>query len=242
MRLKIAMAHHKTPKDGDPALRDSRYIHIGTGEARSCPTIHHDNDGEDNIAELNYTFCELTHLYWLWKHLDELIDEDTEYIGLCHYRRRFDLNSLEGMLEVMKPDIVCSAPAPIGVYDIRHQYWAAHNKEDFELMLGHIKESFVHQKNPYITDAWLGMRLLPAPYNCVVMRKELFKDWCNRMFAVLLDIYNKRKADIQTRDKYQQRAMGFLGERFTSWYVSQMACGLKKNVVAIGMEKTEGAI
>lgn len=86
------------------------------------------------------------------------------------------------------------------------------------------------------------MRLLPAPYNCVVMRKELFKDWCNRMFAVLLDIYKKRKEDIETRDTYQRRAMGFLGERFTSWYVSQMACGAKKNVVAIGMEKTEGAI
>lgn len=45
------------------------------------------------------------------------------------------------------------------------------------------------------------------------------------MFAVLLDIYKKRKDDIETRDTYQRRAMGFLGERFTSWYVSQMACG-----------------
>lgn len=223
--FKIAMAHHKEPKDGDPILRNPHYIHIGTGEARKCPDIFHDDDGEDNIGSLNGTFCELTHLYWLWKNQKRVVGDNVPYIGLCHYRRRFDLDKIDKLIDAHNPDIICSTPAGIGRYDIETQYTLAHKKSDFDELLGYIKESWLNSSHPEVTDGWRKMGYLPAPYNCVVMKRELFNDWCGRMFPVLLDLYGKLKDDISTRDDYQKRAMGFLGERFTSFYVTQQALG-----------------
>lgn len=44
------------------------------------------DDTGDNIAEKNKTYSELTALYWVWKNLPNI---DSDYIGLCHYRRYF---------------------------------------------------------------------------------------------------------------------------------------------------------
>lgn len=43
------------------------------------------------------------------------------------------------------------------------------------------------------------------------------------MFPVLDDIFDKRVEDIRKRDDYQRRAIAFLGERFTSWFVTHKA-------------------
>lgn len=41
-----------------------------------------------------------------------------------------------------------------------------------------------------------------APYNCFVMRKDIFEDWADRLFPVLEDFYRKHKDDIDGRDNY----------------------------------------
>lgn len=50
----------------------------------------------DSISGLNMEFCELTGIYWAWKHLKEL--DNPEYVGFMHYRRHFIFNNayLEG--------------------------------------------------------------------------------------------------------------------------------------------------
>jgi len=48
------------------------------------------DDSGDNISDKNAHYGELTGHYWLWKNL--LPSLDTEYVGVCQYRRFLDFN------------------------------------------------------------------------------------------------------------------------------------------------------
>ena len=198
-----------------------------------------DEDFKDNILDRNWTYCETTTPYLVWKNQDKLLDKDTEYVGMQQYRRRFDLKQVQKMLEDSSIDIICSTPASIGTvgqqYGIEGQYFAAHNKEDFALLKYLIREQFWHQKSKDVTSRWLRSPLLVAPYNCFIMKRHLFNDYCERIYRVLNDIYQKRVQDICSRDNYQRRAIGFLAERFTSWYIYTMALGEGKVVGQVNM-------
>ena len=146
--------------------------------------------------------------------------KDTTHLGLCHYRRRFDIDEVQALADMHNFDIVCATPESMGTaglqFGIKGQYIAAHNAEDWNLFEDLIRESSLHQQNPEVTDRWMKAIMLFAPCNLVVVKRSLLDDWCDRMFRVLNDIYEKRIDDIKTRDNYQRRAIGFLAERFTS--------------------------
>ena len=125
-------------------------------------------------------------------------------------------------------------PAGIGNHTIDEQYKLAHNADDWEEFKGYLRECYYHRENKGVTENWLNFPALVAPYNCFVMRKDIFVDWCDRLFSVLDDFYKKHKSDIDKRDNYQRRAIGFLGERFTSWYATQQSAR-GNNVVMLPM-------
>ena len=83
-KLKIVVCYHKDWI----YIADDRYLPIQVGRinAKEILPIQGDEEG-DNISSLNYTYCELTGLYWAWKNID------ADYIGLCHYRRYFTFES-----------------------------------------------------------------------------------------------------------------------------------------------------
>ena len=82
-KVKILVAIHKA----DKVYGDKVYMPIQVGKSLSEFNLgfQGDNTG-DNISEMNSMFCELTAHYWAWKNL-----KDVDYIGLCHYRRYFDI-------------------------------------------------------------------------------------------------------------------------------------------------------
>ncbi len=55
---------------------------VGASKNMNVDNFITDNKG-DNISNKNASFCELTGLYWIWKHTKN------ENIGLAHYRRYF---------------------------------------------------------------------------------------------------------------------------------------------------------
>ncbi|MCZ4243488.1 DUF4422 domain-containing protein [Pedobacter punctiformis] len=62
---------------------------IQVGRKSSTLELGFTSDDEgDNIADKNDTHSELTALYWIWKNMDKI---DSNWIGLCHYRRYFIL-------------------------------------------------------------------------------------------------------------------------------------------------------
>ena len=77
----IVVACHKPYWKSDDSIY--QYVEAGTAlHTHPISDMLHDNTGR-HISEKNETFCELTALYWAWKNLD------SDYLGLCHYRRYF---------------------------------------------------------------------------------------------------------------------------------------------------------
>lgn len=76
---------------------DEIFLPIQVGKMRNDVDLGIQTDcqinGEscENISEKNNVYCEMTAMYWAWKNITELYP-DIDYIGLCHYRRYFNVD------------------------------------------------------------------------------------------------------------------------------------------------------
>lgn len=160
----------------------------------------------DHISEKNRQYCELTALYWIWK------NDCSEYAGLCHYRRHFELDvEMLQKLAVSDIDVVLTVPI-LNVPSIREVYRHDHVERDWDVMLEAIR--------------MLAAEYLPAAielqngtfyygYNMFIARKEILNDYCAWLFPILAycEAYCGEKEDV-----YQKRYIGFLAERLLSVY------------------------
>jgi hypothetical protein len=94
-KVSIYIAYHKESH----FVQNEVYVPIQVGRALSnkvLPNIIGDDTG-DNISRLNPTYCELTATYWAWKN-----DKDSDYIGICHYRRFFSCEKINGSIRLFR--------------------------------------------------------------------------------------------------------------------------------------------
>ena len=81
MKTKIfVMTHKKFQQPKDKEL----YIPLHVGRKLGKNLGYMGDDTGDSISNRNPLYGELTGMYWLWKNYT-----DTDYIGICHYRRYF---------------------------------------------------------------------------------------------------------------------------------------------------------
>ena len=164
------------------------------------------DDRGENISHKNRQYCELTALYWIWKH------DFSRYAGLCHYRRHFDFSRkcLE-KLSVSDIDVVLTIPI-MNAPDIRTVYANDHIAADWNEML-----EAIHALQPaYIPAAErLQTGRYYCGYNMFVAKKEILNDYCSWLFPILA-CCEKRCGEKE--DRYQNRYIGFLGERLLSIY------------------------
>ena len=183
---------------------------------------------QPHISHLNPYFCELTALYFAYKHLD------AEYYGLFHYRRlldfspnananmqsiffnrkdllpRFNAESIENLCNHY--DIILPAPFYDENFSMYSQYAHCHHSRDLDACIAYIKLYY-----PQMSDCISILYKCPASWhtcNMFVMKKELFLEYCEWLFSVLFG------ADIcyKDYDSYQKRVFGFLSERlFNVW-------------------------
>ena len=73
------MTHRKCALPKDPV-----YLPLQVGKALGENLGYLGDDTGDHISEKNIYYGELTGQYWVAKN-----DTDSDYLGLCHYRRFF---------------------------------------------------------------------------------------------------------------------------------------------------------
>lgn len=164
-----------------------------------------DNAGK-NISGKNRKYCELTAMYWMWKNTDH------DYIGLSHYRRRFDFTDEEvSAITAGEADAVFTTPV-INVPSVEYMYGKNHEISDWEITKKVVKDLFPDYYDALVEVADSNYYI---PYNMFVMKKQVFDKYCSWLFSVLEEceriIGNKE-------DVYQNRYIGFLAERLMTAY------------------------
>ena len=164
------------------------------------------DDNGLNISEKNRKYCELTAMYWAWK------NTSSEYVGLSHYRRRFDFTDNEiSVISNGYVDAVVTTPV-INVPSVEYMYGKNHDLNDWSTMkkvVENIASEYtsaldtVEKSNYYI------------PYNMFIMKRSVFNCYCSWLFPILEEC---ERIIGDKEDVYQNRYIGFLAERLMTVY------------------------
>lgn len=172
---------------------------------RLYPGILTDDIG-DHISEKNRQYCELTALYWLWKHARE------DIIGLVHYRRHFLLpENWEQIMRNNKVDVILPIPLYVSP-SIAENYMERHDSSDWEYMM-----KFLEEQDPRIfqeAENFFKGKLY-SPCNMFVMKREVLNELCEWLFPILNAVVVNGG---EKKDVYQNRYPGFLSERLMTFY------------------------
>ena len=165
-----------------------------------------DNTG-DHISEKNREYCELTALYWIWK------NTSSQYAGLCHYRRHFELN--EDLLDQLcKSEVDVAVTVPILNFpSVKEVYRQDHVKQDWEIMMEAIR---ILQPKYQKAAEEVEKGIYYYGYNMFFARKEIVDDYCSWLFPILS--YCEGHCE-KKEDPYQNRYIGFLAERLLTIYL-----------------------
>ena len=213
-KIEIYIAIHKKAK----VLERECYIplHVGA-EGKEDLGFTRDNTG-DNISCKNLNYCELTGLYWIWKH------SKADIVGLVHYRRYFVKSFFTTNMEkaitdkdinnyLKKYDIIL--PKPYWTYKktVEEQYAVDHNIEDYKKL-----RKIIEENTPEYLDAFdaVSNRRYFYNYNMFIMDKKLFNEYAEWVFYVLEKL--EKQVNIDNYSDYNKRIYGFLSERlFNVW-------------------------
>jgi len=138
-----------------------------------------DNTGE-NISGRNKNYSECTALYWMWKNAPE-----TDYIGLCHYRRHFDLGE-EGIGQIAASTLDVLVTAPTFVNETIGAFFSTLTpKADLTVMLkamGKVCPEYIPT-----AEKFFASRFFP-PCNLFIMKYGLFQEYVEYVFSITFEI------------------------------------------------------
>ena len=179
-------------------------------------TTWHDNEGE-NISKYNIQMNEMTGIWWLYKHLEQVIDNNIDFIGIAHYRRYLDIPN---DYQFNKDEILCGITnlgSPILV-----QYAACHYMSFIGLFLDSIKSINVNLHMHMIV--WLCKSTMMHRANLFVMHKDMFIQY-GRFIAMCIHVLMQLNGIVHINKQlkpYQMRWMSFILERMTSFWLYYM--------------------
>ena len=213
--IKILVAAHKkcdVPHGQDLFLP----ILVGSKGKESIDGFIRDDKGE-NISSKNPYYCELTGVFWAWKNLN------SDYVGLCHYRRYFTCKKHlqkdeKGRLECVitkdevkekleKADIILPKKRN---YLIENLY--SHYKHTMYVEPLDITGEIIKEKCPeyYPEFEKLKKRRTAHMFNMFIMKKEYLDEYCTWLFDILFELENR--VDISKYDIFHARFFGRVSE------------------------------
>ena len=228
MNIKIMIASHK--KCDVPA--DPMYLPVFVGSKGKEDNGFTRDDSGDNISEKNPLYCELTGLYWCWKHLD------CDYLGLVHYRRYFTLKNriwqkrhdpMEYVLssseaaELLNKYMII-VPKKRKYYGIETIY--SHYDHTFDGKQFDAARTVLEDKYPeYVSTFDEYMRSTSGyMFNMFIMPKGLADEYCTWLFDVLAELENRY--DTTGMTDFEKRYIGRVAERlFDTWLMHQVKTG-----------------
>lgn len=160
----------------------------------------------DNIDELNSSYCEITGLYYLWKHCTD------EIVGLEHYRRYFtnaqgNILSQSEAEEILKTHdiIMYKYPYESGLRSMV----GANKKDELNLATWLVGKTGGKEMQDFFIKDISAMGVYEG--NMFICRKELIDEYCQWLFHILgaFTYMDKRK---------QPRIGGYIAEyMFGPW-------------------------
>lgn len=192
-----------------------------------------DNTG-DNISAKNSRYSELTGLYWIWKN-----HADTDYIGLCHYRRYFLNNAGELMtqadyLELLsKYDVIIARPQT-GEHSYRTVYERAHDIHNLE-QTGLVLRELYPEYDADFQEIIAGNRCYVG--NLFVAPKALFCAYCQWLFTLFQALESRIRTD--NLNDYHKRVFGFLSEQLLFVWIRHNHLSFYESPYGLSQEKAE---
>ncbi|MCM1376583.1 MAG: DUF4422 domain-containing protein [Muribaculum sp.] len=223
--MQIIVATHKQYRMPE----DEMYLPLQVGaEGKADLGYARDNIGE-NISELNYSFCELTGLYWAWKNLD------ADYIGLAHYRRHFGVRRREPFSGILT---YCQLLPMLGRYSVfvprRRRYYIENLYTHYQHThygehLDRAREILASRHPDYLESFDRVLRhTYGFMFNMTIMKKELLDAYCQWLFDILFEL--DRLVDSTGYSAYQKRFHGRVSEILLNvWLDHQVQCGSLKD-------------
>ncbi len=204
METKIYVCTHK--KFIKP--KEDIYVPIRVGSALGDDFGYLRDDEGDNISFKNGSFCELTGVYWVWKHAK------SDIVGICHYRRYFmtenkAILSAADMTEYLKEyDAIIPAGQAVPAESLWEQYKNWHNISDLEITREVISEKYPDYLESF--DRVMKDRIISVG-NMLVAPKKVYDEYCSWLFDIIFEV--EKRVDISKYDSYQYRLFGFITER-----------------------------
>lgn len=224
MGLKVIIATHK--KFDPPKSEVFLPIHGGRNGVSDLEYIG--DDTGDHISAKNKTFCELTTLYWAWKNLEY------DALGLCHYRRYFDLSSGvtphhikyidqktfkeydfddKKVEKYLKQYDVILPKHKVYEYSLKHEYCFSCSVEDLDILTATIDRMYPDYSETW--DKMMNFNNKLIHFNMFITSKEIIDAYCEWLFSILFEVEKEVKLSPY---EYQQRVFGFMGERLMQLY------------------------
>lgn len=213
---------------------DPIYHPLHVGKALKDDLGYPGDDTGDNISALNMYYSELTGLYWAWKNI-----RNTEYIGLCHYRRYF-LNSDHSLMSrtdflpiLTKYQVILSQPVT-SAKCYRESYAEAHNIHDLEAVQNALAILYPDCL-PIFEQVLAGHKLYCG--NLFVTTKILFDEYAKWLFSIF-ELAGK-EIDTSSYNDYHRRVYGFLSEQLLYVWIRYRNLTFYEAPIGFTQEKAE---